>query len=366
MFNCQLNALRSNRKKELLLAYLDQSQKLGLLPMLITQAQNTGGSGQVIKKAEATPRARPKAFVHKRKASSSCVGVAAARPSLPIARQALQLQAAYFRERKDWLRPSAAFASRAPRIPPSPSADAAGGKNNNKESSDGTPPLDGVIERLPVFRGQYTAPVVRANTAGPAFRSTAQQRPESKPLLCDRLATPRTTLRVAPKSRHAPAFGSTGPRIVPQRKLLPAQHELSYAVPPSPSDLALLRRTPPPTSLAAPGSKGRLVGNMSAAPRLIPPRKAVCETWYQDVTGKEWLLPSSKIRSFVSGAMPQRPTPKPNIATQLSYDPQAPLKSTDTGNPMPKSTSRRFATPRTVAPPVGTYTSRFVSCGLQC
>jgi hypothetical protein len=329
--------------------------------------------------AAPSSRVSAKTFVVKRKSSSATTGAS----QRSIARQALLLQAQFRHEKKEWVRPSPVFAAAAPL------KKARQQPQQQQPSSAAVMVVEeyGIIERLPVFCGQYTAPRTRPNPAGPAFRSTAPQRPGIRPLLCDRLTTPRSTLAVstAPRAATALPFSSSGPRMLPVRKLLPAQHNLSYsiqsAVPAAATQSTALagqqpRETtkkkkkvqPPPiaTTLTASGTKGRLVGLMGTGPRLLPARKPVCDVLgYEDVVGgRNWLLPSHRIPSFGCGAQPQRPPLKPSIAAQLSYDHGGGGVGCR-GNPMPKATSRRFVDPIPTAPPVGTYTSKFVSCGLQ-
>ena len=289
-----------------------------------------------------------------RRKSSRCVATGTS-----IRRQALLLQKAFRQEKKDWNRPTTAFASRAPRLLSDVLPQSHGAANSAYEIAAADTEA-GVIERVPVFCGQYLAPKTRPNTAGPAFRSTAPQRPDARKALCDAMMTPRPLVAVKSKPLAAPPFYSSGPRIAQPKKLLPAQHELAYAIP---ADRPLSVRTvPPPTTLIHPGHKGRIVGNMSKEPRLLPPRKTLCEVFYQDVSGKDWLLPGNKVSNFKAGAMPQRPAVQ--ARTDLLYDAKFPSETTRK-NPIPKSTGKRFPVQKAQAPPVGTYTSRFVSCGLQ-
>jgi hypothetical protein len=141
------------------------------------------------------------------------------------------------------------------------------------------------------------------------------------------------------------------------RKLLPAQHQLTAAVP---DEQARSLQT----TLAAAGTKGRLVGNMSTGPRLTPARQPVCSTAYHDVVKSEaWIMSAYKVVSFAKDTSPQRPATRQSLTAQLSYDTPSSFGSGVT-NPVPKSTSRRFVDPKVTTPPVGTYTSKFVSCGM--
>ena len=266
----------------------------------------------------------------------------------PIKNITTQLLDQYRNSRKEWKKPSSTFTSVTPRIPPSREALQSDAKS-----------LNGTLA--------YEVKKSKKNSAV-GFIGNHRLRPESPKVLCDVMYDPKISA-TEPK-RHATLRwnASLTPRLIPTPQLYHGQH-MFYDTPTSRTTAA----SSSPTS-----ARHATSSFISTTPRMIPtPKLAYNYNKKSDVNGvskknvavtsvsvlekKMW---QTKQTSNWSKHTSQR-VPIINKSHDLNYSPKN-LEEIRYFTRTPQlSLLERFPVAKSVAPPVGTYTSPFIACGMM-
>ena len=242
--------------------------------------------------------------------------------------QYLEMEQAFKRSVRSWSKPSPQFRSLTPRL-------------------EKARPLYTQADYCP--KASTILHEVQASRKVPsfAFRSTTQQRPLIKPLLTDAVYDPRPVQR--PRIAAAP-FKSTTPRLPATRHLDPGQETLLVVK--QPSDRL---------------HKG-VTGLLSKQPRLADATPVVCDVMYPFKGMSDGVRKRPKSSNWAVSATQQRPSVKPT--TDLMYNVKHPddlavsVKKHSTARAAFASTTPRLIEQRSITPPPGAYTSKFISCGM--
>jgi hypothetical protein len=242
--------------------------------------------------------------------------------------------------------------------------------------------MTGLAHRLLAEEQEFRRTNKRWQRPSPVFRSTSARLPE--PRLCTDIVYDGCIAEPLRKGTPTYQFKSNSPQRSPIRQ--PLTHA-TYDPPPLEriQNCVAFRSTTPratATSLAcdvAPTAQPREARPavhsekrrknsapffLSKQPRFPPARGYVCQG---DYTIKDSLSkPSKRPSPWARNQEPQRTPPKP--AVDAMYETPAMLRvgsSCPTKRSMFVSTTPRFVDPVACSPPVGGYTSRFVSYGMQ-